>query len=162
MRGRAICTARRGRSSGKTAGYSRTTCRPSLICPGSVPIPLRQFSASRLTRIRQSWTATWSECWRAFCASMCHRGPERAERCFANWRRICLPAARRGFITRLSWNSELWSAGRANPICSSCPLQSLCRAALDGQQQEYPKKLPRRPRPHRLVAVGWSGKGHGC
>jgi len=46
-----------------------------------------------------------------------------------------------------------------NPICSSCPLQSLCRAALAGQQQEYPKKLPRRPRPHRLVAVGvvWQG-----
>ncbi len=32
------------------------------------------------------------------------------------------------------------------PQCGECPLQSLCRAALDGRQTEFPVKAPKKPR----------------
>ncbi|MBN1541625.1 A/G-specific adenine glycosylase [candidate division KSB1 bacterium] len=47
-----------------------------------------------------------------------------------------------------------------NPDCHACPLNSLCLAARHRDPHDYPRKTPKRPRPHHIVAVGviWRDK----
>jgi A/G-specific adenine glycosylase len=41
-----------------------------------------------------------------------------------------------------------------SPRCETCPLESVCRAHADGEEEAYPVKKERKPVPHHDVAVG--------
>ncbi len=40
-----------------------------------------------------------------------------------------------------------------NPDCPNCPLEGACAAAATGDPEAYPRKAPRKPRPHRRGAA---------
>ncbi len=48
----------------------------------------------------------------------------------------------------------------ANPLCGRCPLERICAGRTAGDPTRYPRKRPRRPRPHYDVTAGiiWKGR----
>jgi A/G-specific adenine glycosylase len=40
------------------------------------------------------------------------------------------------------------------PLCGSCPLRGVCRAAAQQRAEEFPKRSPRTKRPHKHVGAG--------
>jgi A/G-specific adenine glycosylase len=48
-----------------------------------------------------------------------------------------------------------------NPDCPACPLRSVCAADATGQPQAYPRKAPRKQRPHRRGAAFFAQRPDG-
>lgn len=58
-----------------------------------------------------------------------------------------------------AWNQALMDLGATictarRPRCPLCPLSDLCAAREAGEQDAYPRRAPRRARPHHVVTAG--------